>query len=254
VIDRAEFAARRRNAAARIENVDALLVTAMPDVRYLTGFTGSNGAVLLTRSTATLITDPRYTVQAREESDCRVVIAKRPLIGTIARTIEARGWKSIGFDRNRLGFAAHSELTENSGAKLKPVQGVLEAERMVKSPAEIELIRQSVLTNSRAFEKVVKRIKSTATENEIAAEIEYQQRLAGAQGAAFESIVAAGPRSALPHARPTAQRIGADRLLLFDVGALQNGYCSDMTRMAHLGVPGSKAKKSSPRSMQCARV
>jgi Xaa-Pro aminopeptidase len=114
---------------------------------------------------------------------------------------------------------------------------------MVKSPAEIEQIRQSVLTNSRAFEKTLKRLKPSMTENDVAAEVELQMRRHGAEGVAFESIVAAGPRSALPHARPTAEPIGTNRILLFDVGALQAGYCSDMTRVVHLGKTGSRARK-----------
>jgi Xaa-Pro aminopeptidase len=114
---------------------------------------------------------------------------------------------------------------------------------MVKSAAEIELIRKSVVTNSRAFEAALKRVKPDWTENRLAAQIDFEMRRLGAEGNAFESIVAAGPRSALPHARPTGERLGSNRLLLVDIGAMQEGYSSDMTRVVHLGAPGMKAKR-----------
>src|SRR5579883_2001990 len=113
---------------------------------------------------------------------------------------------------------------------------------MVKSPEEIKLIRQSVLTNSQALENARKSFKVDVTEAEIAAEIDYQMRLGGASAPAFETIVAAGPHAAFPHARPTENRLQANQLLLIDMGALQQGYCSDMTRMFHLGQPTRKTK------------
>jgi Xaa-Pro aminopeptidase len=115
--------------------------------------------------------------------------------------------------------------------------------RMVKSDAEIDLIRKSVLLNAKAFERTMKRIKSTMTESDLAAEIDHQMRKLGAEGPAFESIVAAGPRSALPHARPSAERLGTNRILLLDTGAVRSGYCSDMTRVVHLGSPVRRSKE-----------
>jgi Xaa-Pro aminopeptidase len=239
------MAGRRQKVVERLEGVDALVVTSLPNVRYLSGFTGSNGVLVLSRGSATLFTDPRYTLQAGTESDCRVVVAKGALLRNAAKLIARRRWRKLGFERSRMSFSGWAELQDalGSGVRLLPLSDVVEAERMVKSQAEVELIRESVLTNSRAFERTLKRLKPGSTENEVAAEIEFQMRRLGAEGVAFESIVAAGPRSALPHARPTAEPIGANRLLLFDVGALQSGYCSDMTRVVHLGNAGSRARK-----------
>jgi Xaa-Pro aminopeptidase len=144
-----------------------------------------------------------------------------------------------------MSFSGWAELQESVGrsVRLSPVSDLVEAERMVKSPAEVQLIRESVLTNSAAFERTLRRLKPAMTENDVAAEVEFQMRRLGAEGVAFESIVAAGARSALPHARPTTEQIGSNRLLLFDVGALRAGYCSDMTRVVHLGKAGRRAKE-----------
>jgi Xaa-Pro aminopeptidase len=114
---------------------------------------------------------------------------------------------------------------------------------MVKTDEEVSWIRESVLTNSRAFDSAVKQLKPSMTEMDLAAELEYQMRRNGAEKPAFETIVAAGPHSALPHAQPSAEALGSNRLLLIDMGAMRAGYASDMTRMLHLGTPGRKARK-----------
>jgi Xaa-Pro aminopeptidase len=128
-------------------------------------------------------------------------------------------------------------------ASLEPVKGWIEELRMVKSPAEIARIRRSVETNSRAFEQAVARIRPGMSERDLAAELEYRMRRLGAEKPAFETIVAAGVRSALPHAQPTAARLQSGGLVLVDMGAIVDGYSSDMTRMLFLGVPAAKVKR-----------
>jgi Xaa-Pro aminopeptidase len=192
-----------------------------------------------------LLTDPRYTIQAASETACRVVTAKGSLTAIAAKTAAKKRWKRVGYERNRVSFAQYSALEAACG---KPVglvatADVVERLRTVKSDAEIDLIRQSVALNAKAFQRTLRRIRPTVTENDIAAEIDYQMRRLGAEAMAFESIVAAGPRSALPHARPSSERIGSNRLLLMDTGAVRFGYCSDMTRVLHLGTPGRRSKQ-----------
>lgn len=225
--------------------LDALIVSALPNIRYLCGFTGSNGLLVLSADGGTLFTDPRYTLQAANESSCNVEIVKGSLFAAALKLIAKKRWKRLGFEANRISFGAYTELGQNlpKGASLQPVNGVIEQQRAVKSETEIQLIRQSVLTNSKAFASTLKRIKPSMTESDLAAELEYQMRRHGAEKPAFETIVASGPRSALPHAQPGDQRLGNDRLLLIDMGAMQAGYASDMTRMLHLGKPGQKARK-----------
>ena len=115
---------------------------------------------------------------------------------------------------------------------------------MVKSADEIARIRRSVATNSEAFEQAVRRVKPGMKESELAAELEYRMRRLGAEKPSFDTIVAGGARSALPHAQPTAARLENGQLVVVDMGALQDGYCSDMTRMLFLGTPGAKVKRT----------
>ena len=225
--------------------IDALLVSGLPNIRYLSGFTGSNAVLLVTPEWQTLFTDPRYTIQASEECKCAVRTVKgRSLQTAAAQLIQRKRLKRIGFEKARLSYEDYATLKENLplGASLKPVAGVIEKLRMIKSEDEIARIRRSVLTNSEAFRSTLKRIKAGISESEAAAELEYQMRLHGAEKPAFETIVAAGPHSALPHARPTKQIWNGNELLLIDMGSCQDGYTSDMTRMLFLGRPDKKAQ------------
>jgi Xaa-Pro aminopeptidase len=242
-----EYSARSSRIAAKLASwkVDALVVSAPSNVRYLTGFTGSNGLVLLSEAGATLFTDPRYEIQAARETACRVRIARGSLYPVLMQAAAGRKYRRLGFEKGRLTYEEYEQLQAglNLGASLAPLAGLVEAERIVKSPAEIALIRRSVLTNSVAFAKAIRRARPGIRECDLAAELDYQMRLAGAEGPAFESIVAAGPRSAQPHAHPTAHKLSRNQLLLIDVGASREGYASDMTRMAFLGRPGSKVRR-----------
>jgi len=240
-----ELAGRRRRVIRDLPayKADVLVVTGLPNVRYLSGFTGSNGLLLLSKGQATLFTDPRYTIQASEESDCAIRIAKGSLYDAAAKVLARRKYRRVGIERNRLTFGGYSELKEKLplGAVLQPTSGLVEKHRMVKSEAEIEAIRISVVTNSEAFAEATRGIQPDMTETDLAAEIEYRMRRNGAEKPAFETIVAAGVRTALPHAQPTAQKL--HKLLLVDMGCMQAGYASDMTRMLHLGKPGSETRK-----------
>jgi len=225
--------------------VDALLISAPPNVRYLSGFTGDNGLLLVTPDSQTLFTDPRFTIQAAEECACPVItVSKTPLDHVALQTIRKRRWKRIGFEGSRISYEMHRRLdgSRPKGVTLKPIGPVVEQLRMVKSDAEIARIRRSVLTNSAAFEKATRSIRLGTRESAIAAELEYQMRRLGAEKAAFETIVAFGSRSALPHAQPTARKLANDELLLIDMGACQDGYMSDMTRVLFFGQPSRRVR------------
>jgi len=225
--------------------IDAFLVSAPPNIRYLSGFTGSNALLLVTPVGSTLFTDPRYTIQAAgETSGCAVKTARGPLLAEAAQLIARRRLKRIGFERGRLLFDSWQRLKDALplGASLRPVGPVVEELRMVKSPDEIARIRASVLANSLAFEAALPRIRPGVRESEIAAELEYQMRRHGAEKPSFDTIVASGPRSALVHAQPTCEPAGSNQLLLIDMGATRDGYVSDMTRTLFLGRPGRKVR------------
>ena len=223
-------------------NVDALLVSALVNVRYLSGFTGSNALLLVTRSRATLYTDPRYELQAPQESHWPVRIVRGSLVKAVLGELRRRGIRRLGVEASRITLALHELLKPH--ARVEAVGPVIEEMRMVKSAAEIEQIRRSVIANSRAFERALKRLKPSTTETDLAAELEYQMRRQGAEKPAFDTIVAAGAKSALPHAQPGRVRVGsASQLLLIDMGALLEGYSSDMTRTLHIGNPAPKTRR-----------
>jgi Xaa-Pro aminopeptidase len=228
--------------------LDALLVSAGPNVRYLTGFTGDNANLLVLPERAILFTDPRYTIQAAQETRGRRVqlrIAKGPLVLDVIAAIGRLRLRHIGFEPARMTCEAHEALRSRlpMKASLEPVIGWVEQLRMIKSGDEIARIRRSVQTNSRAFEQAVARVRPGMKESELAAELEYRMRRLGAEKPSFDTIVAGGLRGALPHAQPTAARLERGQLVVVDMGALEDGYCSDMTRMLFLGRPTPKVKK-----------
>jgi Xaa-Pro aminopeptidase len=194
---------------------------------------------------AILYTDPRYTVQAKQQVNCEVTIAKGPLTKAILKDVAGKRLQKVGFEQDHLSVAMFEGMKAQvpSRAEFHPLNGVVEKLRMVKDEAEIELIRASVQVNSAALESALKRLKAGVSEAEFAAEIDYQSRKLGAEAPAFDTIVAAGERAALPHAHPGPAKIGPG-MLLIDMGAFRDGYASDMTRMVHLGAAKPKYKKA----------
>src|SRR5262249_39559117 len=195
---------------------------------------------------AILFTDPRYQTQAPQETTCQVRIATGPLPAAIAAAIQRLGLKRVGYEPALMTCEALESLKAclSMGASLEPVGGAVEELRLVKSQAEIARIRRSVETNSRAFEQTVGRVRAGMKEQDLAAELEYRMRRLGAEKPSFETIVAGGVRSALPHAQPTVAKLEKGGLVVVDMGAVQNGYCSDMTRMLFLGTPNEKVKRT----------
>lgn len=242
-----EHAQRRATAGSALADlkIDALFISSAPNIRYLTGFTGSNGMLLLERDRAVFLTDPRYRLQSSEQVSCNIQVGSGPLLPRIIGLIKRKKIARLGVERNRIGFEQYEYLKSElpMGASIEPVSGAVERMRMVKSESEIGLIRQSVATNSRAFETVAAALKPGKRECEVAAEIDYRMRRFGAEAQAFDTIVAAGQRSALPHARAGSTRIAANQTVLIDMGALQTGYASDMTRMLHVGSASGRLKR-----------
>jgi Xaa-Pro aminopeptidase len=226
--------------------LDAFIVTGLPNIRYLTGFTGDNAILLVSPGKSILFTDPRFQIQAAQESSCAVKIAKGPLTPEVVAAMKRLGVRRAGFEPARTTVEVLKGLSDRlpMNASLLPVDGWVEQLRMLKSPEEIARIRQSVATNSKAFEQTASRVRPGMKESELAAELEYRMRRLGAERPSFETIVAGGPRSALPHAQPTAAKLDNGQLIVVDMGATQDGYCSDMTRMLFLGVPGAKVKRT----------
>jgi Xaa-Pro aminopeptidase len=242
-----QFAQRRQSVAGELSErkLDCLLVSFSPNLRYLTGFTGSSGALLVFPDRSILFTDPRYQIQAAQECNCKIRIAKGPLTVDVLAALSKAGVKRIGYEPARMTCDIFESIKSRlpMRSSLEPVTGWIEELRMMKSPEELALIRRSVGTNSLAFERTVSRIKPGTSERDLAAELDYRMRRLGADKPSFETIVAAGVRSALPHAQPTAARLSAGDLVVVDMGAFQDGYASDMTRMLSVGAPSAKVKR-----------
>lgn len=243
-----EFERRRKAVASGLaeRKLDALLVAFSANLRYLSGFTGSSGNLLVLPDRAILFTDPRYTIQAGQETSCTVKIAKGPLVLDVAAAIQKLQLRRIGYEPARMTCDLFESLNSRlpMKASLVPVSGWIEELRTIKSAAELERIVRSVETNSQAFEQTVARLRPSMTERALAAELEYRMRRLGAEKPSFETIVAGGSRSALPHAQPTAARLQPGGLVVVDMGAFQDGYASDMTRMLFLGSPTPKVKRT----------
>jgi Xaa-Pro aminopeptidase len=245
-IERSEHEERREKlrSTLRLYRTNGWAITALPNVRYLTGFTGSNAVLLVSTERAILFTDPRYQTQAAQESDCDVRIAKGPLLIEVSKWIQRLRLKSLAFEQNRISYQDYLHLKElGIGVRLKPVSGAVEKLRLIKSGAEIATIHASVQLNSVALEQALRHFKPSMTEVDLAAEIEYRMRQLGADSTAFETIVASGERSALPHAHPTDHPIRPDELLLIDMGANVAGYASDMTRTFAVGKLDPKKRR-----------
>jgi len=226
---------------------------------------------MTTKDGSSFFTDGRYSEQAREEiKGAEVVVSKKsPLIAAAGRlagpvsrgrnkapTGRTRGRRKVvvGIESEHLSVAARSSLQRLSStravstgavstkASLRDTSGIVEKQRMLKDAAEIAQIRAAVLLGSSLFDGAVSSVRSGATEAEVAAELEYAARRAGAEGMSFSTIVAAGPRSALPHARASSHRITNGGFVVLDFGVILAGYCSDMTRTLYVGRPTTEAR------------
>jgi Xaa-Pro aminopeptidase len=214
-------------------------------VQYLTGFSGSAGALLVTSSSSTFFTDSRYDLQVREEvRDSHVVIAKESAGVAAAKQAARLRVRRVGIEADTLPYAGHQRLKELLPAKkLVPTRGWVETLRIEKDEREIALIRKAVELGSRAMEETLTLLRPGMTELEIAAEIEFRMRRYGGERPSFETIVATGPRAALPHARATTRRIRPKEFILLDLGVILSGYASDMTRTVFLGKAPTKAAR-----------
>lgn len=233
-------------AALQERKSEVALLTSLPNIRYFSGFTGSNGLLLVTGTGVTLYTDPRYTLQARQQTGLPVVTVRGPLDPAAAKRLAStKGRVALAFENRRITYAAFTRLRQALPDRVSFVNldDACERIRAVKSAEEIARIRESVQINSAAFEKTIQAFRPGTTELALAAELEYAQRKGGAEGPAFESIVAFGPGSALIHGRPSERKIDGRGLLLIDMGSLRGGYASDMTRTVHLSRPSAKTRQ-----------
>lgn len=224
--------------------VDALLVTNLYNVRYLTNFTGSTGLALITADKAYFVTDFRYTEQAADEAVGFEIVKNEGLIyKEVARLVEEDQIKKLGFEETDISYAIYKQLEELIKAELVATSGIVEKIREVKSEEEIAIIRKAVEITEKAYDYILGFVKVGVTEIEVANKLDFYMRKLGATGVSFDTIVASGYRSAMPHGVASDKKIEAGDMVTIDFGCLYNGYVSDMTRTFAVGDPGEEMKK-----------
>ncbi len=209
---------------------DAILITCIENIRYLTGFTGSSGVLLVTGGGGVFFTDSRYTEQAAKEVKGFEVREYKKRVTEIAAEIIEAGLKRVGFEDSNLTYQGYRELgRELKGVRLAPLKDKLGSLRSVKSDEELRLISRAANIAYKAFEKLAPSVRPGKREDDLAVELEYLIRKGGAEGLSFDVIVASGSRSALPHGRPGSKLIKKGDPVVIDFGARYKGYHSDET-------------------------
>lgn len=235
------------NALLEAKKLDAVLVSDGYNMRYLSGFTGATGYLLITKTSKTLFTDSRYTIAATMQAPDYAVVevdAARDYCKVINQVLVAEEIALLGFEANQVRYSTYQNLKERLEVKeLIPLGGELADLRRIKTAEEIALHRQAEHIGDIAFEEILKDIRPGVTELEVAAKLEYIMKMNGADKLSFESIVASGVNSSKPHAEPGHKKIESGDFVTMDFGCVYNGYCSDMTRTVVVGKASDKQKE-----------
>ncbi|WP_019909645.1 M24 family metallopeptidase [Paenibacillus sp. HW567] len=226
------------------QGLDAMLITSGINRRYLSGFTGSSGYVLITGDDSYLLTDFRYMTQAAEQVTGMKVIQHGPkFIDTVRELLNGANVR-IGFEQDDVTFSAYTAFAAAlQPAVLVPVSKAVENLRMFKDEDELAVMQRAADLADATFNHIVKVIKPGMTERDVDLEMEFYMRTHGATSSSFDTIVASGERSAMPHGVASSKVIQNNEFVTFDFGALLDGYCSDVTRTIALGTPDPKLKE-----------
>jgi Xaa-Pro aminopeptidase len=228
------------------EQTDSFLVSSSINIRYLTGFSSSNALLLIGREGEFLITDFRYEEEARSKaSGCEVRIAQNQLWEELSALPPKVFGEKMDFESQYLPFEQYLKFKEALplSVSLIPKSGLIESFSVIKDKSEIEKIRRAVEITDGVFEQILPLLKPGISELELAAEIDYRIRKSGGEKAAFDTIVASGERSSMPHATPTGRKLQNGELVLMDFGAVFDGYASDFTRTVVLGEATQEQKQ-----------
>lgn len=219
------------------KGLDSFFIIRPENRYYLTGFTGTSGAVLLTESQIYLVTDFRYDEQAKAQSPhCKIVIAPDTVPDALGRLSGELGLRHLGCEGDYITYQQFAALQEKlEDCPIMPLSGFVEDLRAVKDALEIKNISEAVSLSDRAFQHILPFIAEGAAERDIALEIEFFMRREGAEGLAFQIIVASGGRASMPHGTASEKLLSAGDLVIMDFGAVLAGYCSDITRTVSVG-------------------
>lgn len=224
---------------------DLLLVTQPLNVRYLTGFTGSSGALALGRDTAVFFTDGRYAEQAAAEvSGCEIRVVRDPLPRVLGEWARERPEPRVAAEGDALTWSQGRELAGLAGEeRVRPEQGLVEALRQLKDESELALIRRAERLVEEVFADLLTWIRPGMTERQVAARMDYAMLSRGASAPAFETIVASGARASLPHGVASDKPIEPSDMVVLDFGAQLEGYASDFTRTIAMGAPDAESRE-----------
>jgi Xaa-Pro aminopeptidase len=236
---------RLLRAALEKNRLDAFVTSFMPHLRYLTGFSGSNGLCIITHAKVFFLTDFRYKEQIRDEIVCsRSFITSGEIIEKAAKEKLFSRCKRVGIEKEYLTLAQYSELRKNFVMpRFVPTSELVESLASVKSQAEISLIKRAIVITDAVFAEILKIVKAGISELDVSAEISYLHKKYGAEKDSFEPIVVSGPRGSLPHGKPSSKKIKRGELVTLDLGCFYRGYCSDLTRTIAVGKPSGLARK-----------
>jgi Xaa-Pro aminopeptidase len=225
--------------------LDELLITHLPNIRYLTGFTGSAALLVLRANATVLISDFRYAAQAPVEvgAVASVEIDLRSVWERLGKVLQAAVRERLGVEAQSLSLRDAERIGELTRARIVPTIDLVERLRAVKSPEEVASIRSAAELAQEALAEVLPSVRAGQTELEIGAALEASLRRRGSEWHPFPTIVASGPRSALPHARSSARGVGAGELLRIDFGAQVDGYCADLTRTMVVGARADERQR-----------
>ncbi|MBO0483111.1 M24 family metallopeptidase [Candidatus Enterococcus courvalinii] len=226
------------------ENLDSFLVTSPYNLRYLTNFTGTTGLAVITLDKAFFITDFRYTEQAASQAQGFEIIKNvGPIFDEVADLVKRENLNALAFEETTVSFLEYSVLEEIINAELIPISGMIEELREVKDEEEISIIEKACSIADMAYEHILKMIRPGMTEIEVANQVDFYMRSLGATSVSFDTIVASGLRSAMPHGVASDKVIEQGDLITLDFGCYYQGYVSDMTRTFAIGDPGEKLKE-----------
>lgn len=231
--------------ALQEQGLKAILITNATNRLYMTGFTGSSGYVLITDTKAYLLTDFRYMTQAPAQAPAFEVVEHAPrAMDTVKQLLDQLGIKKVGFEQNDLTYGTYLSTAQAlTGIELAATDGIVEKLRIIKDAAELAVIQDAADLADRTFTHILNFLKPGAKEKDIALEIEMFVRKNGAASTSFETIVASGERSALPHGKASDRILQTNEFVKLDYGAYYNHYCSDITRTVVIGKPTDKHKE-----------
>ncbi|CAN5699729.1 aminopeptidase PapA [soil metagenome] len=226
-------------------DAQALLVTNLTNVRYLTGFAGSNGQVLVTHHGARFMTDGRYRARAKDlVKSAEVSVYSNRLTDVLEPMLKESGITRLAVEGKTMTLAERDDLALRlQGVDLVSARGPIEDQRRIKEPAEVEALRAAIAVGDNAYAHILDRLRPGASERDIALELEVFMRTNGADEISFEPIVGSGPLSAHIHHTPSERRLEKGDLVLLDFGARVDGYCGDLTRTVVLGSPSEEQQR-----------